>query len=37
MGQIINEATRYEIHCITKLNVLSKFLGKHTGRVHDET
>ena len=36
MSQIINEGRRFEIYCKTKLNVLYKFLGKHTGRGHDD-
>ena len=31
MSQIINESTRFEIYCKTKLSVLNKFLGKYTG------
>ena len=34
MSQIINEGRRFEIYCKTKLNVLYKFLGKHTGRAN---
>ena len=37
MGQITNEGRRFEINCKMKLNVLNKFLGKHTGRGHDIT
>ena len=37
MGQITKEGRRFEINCKTKLNVLNKFLGKHTGRGHDIT
>ena len=36
MTQIINEGTCFEIYCKTKPNVLNKFLGKHTGRRHDD-
>ena len=36
MSQIINEGRLFEIYCKTKLNVLYKFLGKHTGREHDD-
>ena len=36
MSQIINEGTQFEIYCKTKLNVLNKFLEKHTERGHDD-
>ena len=36
MSQIINEGRLFEIYCKTKLNVLYKFLGKHTRREHDD-
>ena len=36
MSQIINEGTRFEIYCKTKLYTLNKFLGKHTKRGHND-
>ena len=36
MSQVINEGTCFEIYYKTKLNILNKFLGKHTGRGHDD-
>ena len=36
MSQIINEGKLFEIYCKTKLNVLNKFLGKHTGSGHND-
>ena len=36
MCQIINEGRLFEIYYKTKLNVLYKFLRKHTGREHDD-
>ena len=36
MSQIINKATCFEIFCKTKLNVFNRFLGKHTGRGHND-
>ena len=36
MSQIINQGTRFEIYCKTKLTTLNKFLGKHTGREHND-
>ena len=36
MSQIINEGTRFEIYCKTKLTTLNKFLVKHTGRGHND-
>ena len=36
MSQVINEGKYFEIYCKTKLNILNKFLGKHTGRGHDD-
>ena len=32
MSQVINEVTCFEIYCKTKLNILNKFLRKHTSR-----
>ena len=36
ISQIINKGTCFEIYCKTKLNILNKLLGKHTGRGHDD-
>ena len=36
MSQTLNEGTCFEISCKTKLNVLNKFLGQHTGKGHKE-
>ena len=36
MSQVINEGTCFEIYCKAKLNILNKFLGKHTGRGHGD-
>ena len=35
MNQVINEGTCFEIYCKIRLNLLNKFLGKHTGRAHN--
>ena len=36
MNQVINEGTCFEIYCKIRLNLLNKFLGKHTGRAHND-
>lgn len=36
ISQTTNKDTYFEIYCKTKLNELNKFLGKHTGRAHND-